>query len=284
MSVIMKGLDVASAMKEVLIEETIRLKEQGVTPCLGILRVGERPDDLAYERSAKNRMQAIGIACEVTVLKEDISQAELEEACRCINQKDTVHGILLFRPLPAHLKEEPIKEIMAPQKDVDCFTDVNAASVFLGDGKGFVPCTAQAVMEMLEFYNIPLEGKKVVVIGRSMVVGKPLAMLLLKEHATVTICHTRTKEIEKVCQEADIIIAAAGKQGMVTAKMVREGTVVVDVGMNVNEEGKLCGDVDFETVEEVASYISPVPRGVGSVTSSVLAKHVVQAAKQQTQS
>ena len=185
----------------------------------------------------------------------------------------------MFRPLPGHLDEEPLKSLIDPVKDVDCMSPVNIAKVFSGDDSGYAPCTPEAVMEMLDHYGIDPKGKKVTVIGRSMVVGKPLAMLLLKRHATVTICHTRTEDLTGTCRAADILIAAAGKAKMVTAPMAGEGAVVVDVGINMDPEGNLCGDVDFEAVEPGASFISPVPRGVGSVTTSVLAQHVVRAAE-----
>ena len=279
MGIIMKGSDVAAAMKEDLIRETKILKEKGIHPCLGIVRVGARPDDLAYERGAKKRMETSGIGCVVTELPEDISQKDFEEEFCNVNDNPDIHGILLFRPLPPHLDEEPVKAVIQPFKDVDCMSPVNIAKVFSGDETGYAPCTPEAVMEMLDYYKIDPKGKKVTVIGRSMVVGKPLSMLLLKRHATVTICHTRTLDLKKTCSEADILVAAAGKAKMVTEEMAGAGAIVVDVGINADEDGNLCGDVDFDKVQEKASYISPVPRGVGSVTSSVLAKHVIRGAQ-----
>ncbi|MCB6200608.1 bifunctional 5,10-methylenetetrahydrofolate dehydrogenase/5,10-methenyltetrahydrofolate cyclohydrolase [Extibacter muris] len=278
MGIVMKGADVAAAMKERLVEETKRLTEQGILPCLGIVRVGARPDDLAYERGARKRMEAIGIGCQVTELPEDITQEEFEkEFCR-VNDNPNIHGILLFRPLPAHLDEDPVREMIHPMKDVDGMSPVNIAKVFTGDESGYAPCTPEAVMEMLDYYKIDPRGKRVTVIGRSMVVGKPLSMLLLKRHATITVCHTRTEELEQTCREAEVLVAAAGKAKMVSGSMVGDGAVVVDVGINIDAQGNLCGDVDYDAVQDKASYISPVPRGVGSVTSSVLAKHVVRGA------
>lgn len=279
MGTVMLGTEVAKAMKERLIRRTEALKERGIRPKLAILRVGERPDDLSYERGARKRMELTGIECQVTELPEEVSQRELETALRDLNQDPAVHGILLFRPLPSHLDEEPLKQIIDPVKDVDCMSPVNMAKVFSGDDSGYAPCTPEAVMEMLDHYGIDLKGKNVTVIGRSMVVGRPLAMMLLKRHATVTICHTRTRDLAAACRVADILIAAAGKAKMVTASMAGEGAVVVDVGINMDSEGNLCGDVDFEAVEPKSSFISPVPRGVGSVTTSVLAQHVVRAAE-----
>ena len=279
MSILMKGADVAKTMKEDLTGEARRLKDRGILPSLTIVRVGARPDDLAYERGARKRMEMIGIECKVVELPETITQAEFEKTFFKINEDPKVHGILLFRPLPGHLDEGPVVSRINPLKDVDCMCPVNIAKVFSGDETGHAPCTPEAVMEMLDYYKIDPRGKKVTVIGRSMVVGKPLSMLLLKRHATVTICHTRTKDLSATCREAEILVAAAGKARMVTADMVGDGAVVVDVGINVDAKGNLCGDVDFNAAEPVTSYISPVPRGVGSVTSSVLAKHVLKAAE-----
>lgn len=279
MSTIMKGAEVAKAMKEVLIRETEELKQAGVEPCLTIIRVGARPDDLAYERGAKKRMELVGIRCEVLELPEDISQEEFEQQFRKVNEDPEVHGILLFRPLPSHLNEEPVRQMIHPKKDVDCMSPVNIAKVFSGDETGYAPCTPEAVMKMLEHYQIDISGKKVTVVGRSMVVGKPLAMMLLKKHGTVTICHTRTKDLAATCREAEILVAAAGKAKMISADMVGEGAVVADVGINVDEEGNMCGDVDYEAVQETCGYISPVPGGVGSVTTSVLAAHVLRGAR-----
>lgn len=279
MSIVMKGAEVAAAMKESLIQEVESLKKNHVKVCLGMIRVGARPDDLSYERGARKRMESIGIECQVEELPEDVTQEEFEKTFQKVNDNPDIHGVLLFRPLPEHLDEEPVKAMIHPCKDVDCMSAVNIAKVFMGDEMGYAPCTSAAVMEMLDYYKIALEGRKVVIIGRSMVVGRPLSMLLLKRHATVTVCHTRTKDLANICREAEILIAAAGKAKMVTADMIGDNAVVVDVGINVDEEGNLCGDVDFEAAEKKASYISPVPRGVGSVTSSILASHVISGAK-----
>lgn len=278
MSVVMKGSEVAKAMKETLIRKAEALKEKGISPCLTIIRVGERPDDLAYERGAKKRMELSGIECRVRELPEDIGQEEFEKEFAKINEDPSVHGILLFRPLPPHLDEEPVRAIIHPYKDVDCMSDTNIAKVFSGDETGFAPCTAEAVIEMLDHFQIDPAGKKVTVVGRSMVVGRPLSMLLLKRNATVTICHTRTADLAGACRNAQILVAAAGKAEMITEDMVGKDAVVVDVGINVDENGNLCGDVDFNAVQEKASCLSPVPGGVGSVTTSVLASHVLRGA------
>lgn len=272
----MLGVEVAKAMKTQMIEKVEAWKKKDLVPNLTIIRVGAREDDLAYERGAKKRMELTGIDCKVVELPEDISQVELEEKFGQINADPKVHGILLFRPLPKHLNEDPLRMMINPYKDVDGMSPVNMAKVFSGDTSGHAPCTAEAVMEMLNYYQIDLTGKKVAIVGRSMVVGRPLAMLMLKKNATVTICHTRTKDLPGTLREAEVLVAAAGKARMITGDMVGEGAIVADVGINVDENGNLCGDVDYESAEKKAAYISPVPRGVGSVTTSVLAKHVLK--------
>jgi len=279
MTMIMKGSEVAAAMKEKMIGEVNELKQKGIVPGLAIVRVGARPDDLAYERNAVKKMESIGIYCKVFEYAEDIVQQEFEEKFSQINGNAEIHGILLFRPLPKHLNEESIKNIIDPRKDMDCLSPINIAKVFSGDDSGYAPCTPEAVMEVLDYYGIQVQGKRVTVVGRSMVVGKPLSMLLLKKNATVTICHTKTKNLEEMCKNAEILIAAAGKAKMITADYIGENSVVVDVGINVDGSGKLCGDVDFESVSPTAGYITPVPGGVGTVTSSVLARHVISAAR-----
>lgn len=279
MSKLLKGSNVVEAIKQDLSGRAEALKSKGVEPFMSIIRIGERADDLYYERTALKRMESIGIKCKVTELPEDISQTDLMECFKEINDNQKVHGILLFRPLPEHLDENPLKQMIDSYKDVDAMSPINLAKVFSGDETGYAPCTAEAVIDMLDYYNIELEGKNVTIIGRSMVVGKPLAMLLVKRNATVTICHTRTKNIHEVCKKADILIAAAGKARMVTGEMIGKDSIVVDVGINVDDTGKLCGDVDFDNAEDKASYISPVPGGVGGVTASILAKHVIRAAE-----
>ena len=281
MSTLLKGKPVADNISEGLIREVDELKEKGINPKLAIIRVGARGDDLAYERGALNRCAKVGVETEVKELPEDISQEDFINELRKTNNDKNIHGILVFRPLPKQLKEEVIKYEIAPEKDVDCFSPINAAKLLEGDETGFPPCTPMAVIEILKHYEIPMEGKKAVVLGRSMVVGKPAALLLLKENATVTICHSRTKELSKVTADGDILVAAIGKGKFVKEDFIKEGAVVIDVGINVDEEGNLHGDVDFEGAEKKASMITPVPAGVGSVTTSILAKHVVKACKLQ---
>ncbi|KPI53323.1 methenyltetrahydrofolate cyclohydrolase [Clostridioides difficile] len=278
---IIKGKPVADKISEELIKEVELLVKEGINPKLTIVRVGARSDDLSYERGALKRCQNIGITTEVLELAEDITQEEYIDVLKRVNDDKNVNGILCFRPLPKHLNEEVIKYVIAPDKDVDCFSPINSAKVMEGDKSGFPPCTPTAVVEILKHYNVDLKGSKVTVLGRSMVVGKPVSMLLLSEHATVTICHSKTKNLSGVAADADVLIAAIGRAKMVDETFVKDGAVVIDVGINVDEEGNLCGDVDTNAVLDKVSMITPVPAGVGSVTTSILAKHVVKACKLQ---
>lgn len=280
MGQIIKGKPVADAITAELQKDVEALKAQGITPKLKIVRVGAREDDLAYERGALSRMEKCGIAAEVLELPVDIEQADFVKALKAVNDDPAVHGILLFRPLPKQLDMEEIKFVVDAVKDIDCMNPLNAEKIFEGDKTGYPPCTSQACVEILDHYGVDLKGKNVAVVGRSMVVGKPLAMLLLDKNATVTICHSRTADLPAVCRQNDVVIAAVGRAEMVKGDFINEGTVVIDVGINVNAEGKLCGDVKFDECVEKASMITPVPAGVGSVTTSVLAKHVVKACKQ----
>ena len=280
MATIFKGAEVNSALNARIAADVGALKARGVEPKLGIIRVGERPDVLSYERTAEKRAEKLGVAVEKIVLPEDVSQAELLGVIKGVNENPLIHGVLLFRPLPKHLDEDAVCNALAPEKDIDGITDLSCAGVFAGKELGFAPCTPSACMEILEHYGVELRGKKAVVIGRSLVVGKPAAMMLLKRNATVTVCHTRTADLPAVCREADVLIAAAGKARMVTADFVRPGQIVIDVGINWDEqEQKLVGDVDFDAVEPIVAAITPVPGGVGTVTTSMLIGHVVEAAK-----
>lgn len=274
---LLKGAPVSAAIREWAAEEIKQL--QGSVPKLAIIRVGEKPDDMSYERSAVKKMEAFGLRVQTFVFPKDISDEEFKEAFQKINKDPAVTGILLLRPLPEQIKEKEIEAMIDPRKDLDGISPVNIAKVFSGDPSGFAPCTAEAVIEILKANNISIEGKRAAVIGRSMVIGKPLSMLLLKENATVTICHTRTKELPEICRQAEILVAAAGKAGMVEESWVSDGAVVIDVGINVDENGKLCGDVDQASMESRNLLLTPVPGGVGAVTTAVLAKHLIQAAR-----
>jgi methylenetetrahydrofolate dehydrogenase (NADP+)/methenyltetrahydrofolate cyclohydrolase len=285
MAEVIKGADVAAGMEPALLAEAERLRRGGVVPKLGIVRVGSRADDLAYQRGALKRFERLGLAVQIFEFGDGVDQKSFLAEFEKINSADDVHGILLFRPLPRHLDEEYIKNIkktINPLKDVDGMSPANVAKIFSGEGDGFAPCTPSAVMEMLAYAGVGLSGKNVAVVGRSMVVGRPLAMLMLHENATVTICHTKTRNVEGICRDADVVVAAVGKARALTSSHVSAKSVVIDVGINVDENGKLCGDVDYDAVAQVAAMISPVPGGVGSVTTSVLAKHVLKAAALQT--
>ena len=276
MTVIMKGSEVAAGMKAKILDE---LHTLSITPTLAVIRVGSRPDDLAYERGIMKRFDSLGLNVKVHELDANISQSEFDSAFMNINNDANTHGILLFRPLPEGLSDEFAVSHIDPCKDVDCMSDANIAGVFAGKTECFAPCTAGAVMKMLSHYDINLHGLNVAIVGRSMVIGRPVAMMMMKQNATVTICHTKTKNIQEICRRSDIIIAAAGKALMLTRDYVNENSIIVDVGINVTPEGKLCGDVDYENVSPFVKAISPVPGGVGAVTTSVLAEHVVRAAK-----
>ena len=272
------GKEVTASLNERIKAQAARLQEKGINPTLAIIRVGENPSDISYEKGADKRCETLGVACEKILLPEDVSQEELLAVMDRLNKNEKIHGVLLLRPLPGHLDQSAIENALDPTKDVDCMTDGSMSGVFTGKKVGFPPCTPQACMEILDYYGIDCTGKKAVVIGRSLVVGKPAAMMLIKKNATVTVCHTKTVDMPSVTREADIIIVAAGRAGVVGAEYVKPGQTVIDVGINMNVEGKLCGDVDFATVEPIVDAITPVPGGVGSVTTSVLVGHVVEAA------
>lgn len=274
----LRGMPAAKSMLVDLQERVNALEQKGVVPKLTVVRVGAREDDLSYERGIYKRFEGVGAKVETIELPLTVTQEELENVILSLNEDNSVHGVLLFRPLPKTLDEVKIKSLLLEEKDVDCLTSANDAHVFAGDKKGYSPCTPQAVMEILDYYDVDLTGKKVTVVGRSMVVGKPVAMLLLSKNATVTICHTKTKNLEKECRNADIIVACAGVPKMITSDFVCEGQVVIDVGIHVVDD-KLCGDVDYDNVSEIVDAITPVPGGVGSVTTTVLLKHTIMSAE-----
>lgn len=281
MSELMLGLPVAKAINERLLPQIAELKAKGTCPKLAILRVGERPDDLSYERGALKRCDTLGIDAEVIQVPDDVATTEsLIAAVQDLNARDDVHGVLMFRPLPRSIDQEAVCEALDPAKDVDCLTSGSLYGVFANKPRGFAPCTAEAVVELLDFYGVNLDGADVCVVGRSLVIGKPVSVMLQARNATVTMCHTHTADLAAHCRAAQIVVAAAGHAKTVGADCVREGQVIVDVGINWDEAAqKLVGDVDFDAVEPVVAAVTPVPRGVGSVTTAVLAKHVVEAAQ-----
>lgn len=275
------GKEVNASLNERIKEEVAKLQQAGISPKLAILRVGENESDISYERGATKRCETLGVECEKYLLPSDVTEEALLDVIAKVNEDASIHGVLLFRPLPKHLNEEKIINHLNPEKDVDGITDGSLAGVFAGKDLGFAPCTAQACIEILDHYEIDCTGKRIAVIGRSLVVGRPVAMMLMQKNGTVTICHTRTKNMESIVREAEIVVVAAGKPGVVDAGFVRPGQVVIDVGIHVNAEGKLCGDVKYDEVESLVEAITPVPGGVGAVTTSVLVSHVVEAAKRQ---
>lgn len=285
MAEVLKGKPVAEAILADLKEKIQQLQAKGVAPKLGIIRVGARPDDLYYEGGAKKTCDSIGLKFEVFEYPETVNQETFEKEVTNIGNKKDVNGILMFAPLPKHLNEKKIRSLIPVSKDVDCMNIASAGQVYADELNAFPPCTPAACMAMLNFYKVDIKGKRCVVLGRSLVVGKPMAMLLLREHGTVTICHSRTVELPKVCQEADILIAGIGRAKMVNADYVKSGQVVIDVGINQDPDnpGKYCGDVDFSKVEPIVAKISPVPAGVGSITTAILCKHTVMACEQQNQ-
>ena len=279
MARLLKGSEVAQALSESLRAQAEDLKKNGTEPCLALLRVGEREDDLSYERGALKRCEKVGVAVRRVVLPEDVPQETLLAAIHELNEAESVHGVLMFRPLPKHLDGEAARRALDAKKDVDGITDGSLAAIYAGTGEGYPPCTAAACIALLKHFGIPIKGKRAVVVGRSLVIGKPVSMLLLAENASVTVCHSRSEDLPGLCREADILVVAAGREGMIGAESVREGQVVIDVGIHVRADGSLCGDVRFDEAEPVAAAITPVPGGVGAVTTSILAGHVIEAAR-----
>ena len=280
MAKLLKGLPVAKELVSRLVPRVEALKAQSVVPTLAIVRVGAREDDLSYERGATKRCAAAGIAVRTFVLPEDCSQAELLSAIEEVNQDDGIHGCLLFRPLPASLDEAAACAALNPAKDVDCACNLSLLGILCNADMGFAPCTAEACVELLDYYGYDLCGANVTVVGRSLVIGKPVSLMMQARDATVTMCHTRTRDLAAACANADVLVVAAGHPNTVDASCVRGGQIVVDVGINWDEDAQaLCGDVSFGEVEPKVAAITPVPGGVGSVTTAVLAKHVVEAAE-----
>ena len=279
MAKILKGKEVIDSLNEELRERSKVLNEEGITPTLGIVRLGERPDDMAYERGALKRAENTGVNVQQFVFDKDMSQDELLDEIDKINNDDSIHGVLMFRPLPPQIDDETVRNALAPEKDVDGITDISMAGVYSGSDTGFPPCTAEACIQILDYYDVDLKGKNVAVIGRSQVIGKPVAMMLIGKNATVTVCHTKTEDMADICHNKDIIIAAAGHQGTVTEDFLSPDQTVFDVAITFDDDGNMCGDVDFPAAENIVDAITPVPGGVGTVTTSMLMKHVIEAAE-----
>ncbi len=279
MANILKGAPVIEAISKRSTEKIEKLKKHGISPTLAILRVGERADDISYERGAEKYCEKTGVAVKKVILPADVDGETFYSTLDSLNKDGSVHGILMFRPLPKHLDDEKARKMLAPEKDIDGCTDGSLAGVFTNTEIGFAPCTAQAAMEILDYYGIDCTGKKAVVLGRSLVVGRPAAMMLMHKNATVTICHTKTVDTAEIAKDADIIIACTGQMESIGKDYLKAGQTVIDVGISWNsEKNKLCGDVIFDEAEQIVENITPVPGGVGGVTTAVLVSHVVDAA------
>jgi len=292
MAQILKGSEVVEFINSEATKKVEDLKNKGIVPTLAILRVGDKADQISYEKSAVKRCDTIGVAVKNVVLPEDITQDDVIQSITGLNEDNKVHGVLILRPLPKHINDDVVRAALCTSKDVDGITDGSLAGVFTGQAPsktagfacanplGFAPCTAQACIDILDFYKIDCTGKRVTVIGRSLVVGKPVAIMLMGKNATVTVCHTRTVDVPKITKEADIIIAASGQMESLTGEYFSPEQTVIDVGINWNDKkGKLCGDVLFEEAEPIVAAITPVPGGVGTVTTSVLVSNVIKAAE-----
>ena len=275
---ILDGKAVAEAMAIDLERRVQRLSERDIVPTLAVLRLGRRPEDLQYEKAITRQCARVGVALRVWELPEDSGTEAVAEAVCAINGDRDIHGCLLMRPFPESVQEELVCELLSSEKDVDGIGSRSLAGVFTGRGEGYCPCTAQACLEILDYYRIPLEGKRAVVIGRSLVVGKPLAMLLTARDATVTLCHSKTRGLAELCRGAELLVSAAGCAGLVDRDAMSPGQVILDVGVNMDEQGQICGDVVFAQAAQAAA-ITPVPGGVGCVTTTVLCKHVIEAAE-----
>lgn len=277
MALRLRGKEVTDAMAVDLKARVEACNAAGANPTLAIVRVGERPDDLSYERTAVKRAVALGVNVKPYVLDDFAPQQVIESTIRSINQDMNVHGCLLFRPLPTFIDERAICNMLSPYKDIDGISMESLAAVFTDSPHGFPPCTAAACLKMLDHYQIPVTGKHVVVIGRSLVIGKPVSMMLLRRNASITICHSRTENLPQICRSADIVICATGRARAYGAEYFVPGQTVLDVGINFDTQGNLCGDVDFDEVEPIVGAITPVPGGIGSVTTSITMEHTVQA-------
>lgn len=279
MADLLLGKPVADAMAADIVARAKALTASGKQPTLAIVRVGERPDDLTYERSAMKRADVCGIAVKQFVLPADASTDDVLATVATVNSDDSIHGCLLFRPLPEGIDEQAVCNALDPAKDIDGITRGSLATLLAGTGEGFAPCTAAACIDILDHYGIDPQGKKAVVLGRSLVIGKPVALMLLARNATVTVCHSRTQDLASAVRDADIVVCATGRARAYGADLFAPGQTVLDVGINFDDEGNLCGDADFDAAESVVSAITPVPRGVGSVTTVAMLRNVVIAAE-----
>ena len=279
MAIRLAGKPVSDALQAEIAERIEACRGRGVEPAMLLIRVGEREDDLSYERTILKRCEKLGILVQQKVFPADCTQEELTACIREGNADAKIHGIMMFRPLPKHLNEQQVIRAIDYRKDIDSVTRLSMAGIYADDPKVFPPCTAEAVMRILDYYEIPLEGKRAVIVGRSQVIGKPAAMLLMKRNATITVCHSRTQDLKKVTKEAELVVAAIGKPEMLDGSYFSEGQTIIDVGIHFRDDGSMCGDVKYDEAEPLASAITPVPGGIGSVTTSVLLEHIVRAAE-----
>ena len=277
----LRGKVVADQIKEGLTKDIEELKAKGINPTIAVVRVGENDSDISYERAIVKASEAIGLMARLVTLKEATTTEELEAELVKLNNDKEVHGILMFRPLPKHIDQDRMQNVIAAEKDVDAMNPINLEKIFEGDPTGLEPATPRAAVEMIKGHGYELEGKDVVVINRSMVVGKPLSMMLLQENATVTICHSRTKDLKAHTKRADIVVTALGRPAMLDKSYFTEDSIVIDVGVGTAADGKLSGDVNFDDVKDFVAAITPVPRGVGSITTTILLSQVVKACKNQ---
>lgn len=284
MAELLRGAPVAAAINDTTRARVESLRASGIVPTLAIVRVGDNGADISYERGAMKRCAGLDIAVKNVTLPEEAAEAELLREIDSLNRDGSVHGVLILRPLPRHMDDNRIRDALDPDKDVDGITDGSLAGLFTGSGRGFCPCTAEGCVRLLDFHGIDCEGRRVVVVGRSLVIGKPVSQLLLARNATVTVCHTRTRDLAAETGRADVIVTATGRAGTITKAHVAPDQVVIDVGVNTGADGRMCGDADFEEVSKIVRGITPVPGGVGAVTTAVLAEHVVTAAERRVQS
>ncbi len=279
MTRILKGKQVADAINQKSIASNERLRQHNITPTLAIFRVGENEADISYEKSAIKKCKEVGVEVIVNTFDLNVSEKEFYKKLDEANNDNSIHGILVFRPLPKQFNDNHLRNYINPDKDIDGCSNDSLAGIFINQRIGFVPCTSQSAIEILDYYGIDIQGKNVVVIGRSLVIGKPVSMLLLNRNATVTICHSKTKDIANIASKADILISAIGKSEMIDRSYTNEKQTIIDIGISWNEKKqKICGDVDYDSVVDYVDAITPVPKGVGAVTSAVLANHVIQAA------
>ncbi|WP_338469640.1 bifunctional 5,10-methylenetetrahydrofolate dehydrogenase/5,10-methenyltetrahydrofolate cyclohydrolase [Niallia sp. XMNu-256] len=283
MSVVMSGKDVANRIKEGIKQDIQELNANEISPLVAIIRVGDRLDSIGYERSAIKVVNELEIKSQTFHYPEEITEEEFITEFKKIDDRKDIHGILLLRPLPEHIDTEKISMIIHPDKDIDGMSPYNIGKALSPNIGDFIPCTPDAVLKTLEYYDMDVQGKDVVIVGHSLVVGRPLSTLLMDKNATVTVCHLHTKNVIENCKKADILISAAGKAGLITKEHVKEGAIVIDVGTSYDESEKLVGDVAFDEVKEKTSYLTPVPGGIGAITTTILAQRVVFAAKKQLQ-